>query len=210
MNRLLVLRLSALGDVIHTIPAVVALRDAIRPAAVSWVVEAPYAELVEIVAGVEAIPIRMRKWGKSLRASRRDIAAAVRSMRRCDASVDFQGLIKSAMLGVLAGARVRYGFDADALKEKPSLLFTNERIDVRRQGHVIEWNLDLASGVAPILRDVDVDFTPFAADPGGKLGELAGAVVLLPGAGKPDKLWPLERFREVARRIGPAAVAVWG
>ena len=59
--RLLALRLSALGDVIHTIPAVMALREA--GAAVSWVVEAPYAEMVELVTGATAIPVSMKKWG---------------------------------------------------------------------------------------------------------------------------------------------------
>ncbi len=112
MTRLLVLRLSALGDVIHTIPAVAGLRDA----HVQWVVEAPYRELVEIVAGVEAIPVRYKKWGKSLLASRGDMAAAVRAMRGANVSIDFQGLVKSAALGVVAGAKTRVGFDSRAIR----------------------------------------------------------------------------------------------
>jgi heptosyltransferase-1 len=57
--RLLVVRLSALGDVIHTIPAVLSLRSAFD---VSWVVESSYAEMVEIVAGVKPLPVRLKKW----------------------------------------------------------------------------------------------------------------------------------------------------
>ena len=59
-ERVLILRLSALGDVIHTIPAVVSLTEAFPRTRFSWVVEAPYRELVELVAGVEAIPVRMK------------------------------------------------------------------------------------------------------------------------------------------------------
>src|SRR4051812_47059995 len=93
---ILVLRLSALGDVIHTIPAVVALRES--GADVSWVVEAPYAEMVEIVAGARAIPVSMKKWGRHLIASRSAMGAARRAMRGHDISIDFQGLVKSAAL----------------------------------------------------------------------------------------------------------------
>src|SRR5215210_3890148 len=105
----LVLRLSALGDVIHTIPAVIALREA--GAKVSWVVEAPYAEMVEIVAGVRAIPVTMKRWGRHLIASRAEMAAARRALRGHEVSIDFQGLVKSAALGWVSGARIRYGFD---------------------------------------------------------------------------------------------------
>ena len=73
-ERVLVLRLSALGDVIHTIPAVTALKET---ADVRWVVEAPYRELVEIVAGVEAIPVRMKQWVRSPSL----ISEAIRAMR---------------------------------------------------------------------------------------------------------------------------------
>jgi heptosyltransferase-1 len=143
--RLLALRLSALGDVIHTIPAVIALRDA--GAGVSWVVESPYAEMVELVAGAHAVPVSMKKWGKRLVASRAPMRAALASMRGHDASIDFQGLVKSAALGWLSRAPVRYGFAGDAVRERASLLFTNRRVAVDRSMHVVDWNLALAENV---------------------------------------------------------------
>ncbi|HEV7768563.1 MAG TPA: lipopolysaccharide heptosyltransferase I, partial [Thermoanaerobaculia bacterium] len=115
--RLLVLRLSALGDVIHTIPAVLSLKDS---ADITWVVEVPYRELVEIVAGVKTIPVRMKKWPRERRAA----VDAIRAMRNVEMSIDFQGLIKSAALGWLSGAKTRIGFDRHAIREKPALLFT--------------------------------------------------------------------------------------
>src|SRR5690349_10209373 len=122
-SRLLVLRLSALGDVIHTLPAVLSLKET---AEITWVVEAPYAELVEVVAGVKTIPVRMKKWTRDPRQG----IDAIAQMRTVDASIDFQGLIKSAILGFLSGARTRYGFDRRAIKEKPALLFTNRHAPV--------------------------------------------------------------------------------
>jgi len=210
--RLLVLRLSALGDVIHTIPAVVALRNALPTAEIAWVVESPYRELVELVAGVTAIPVSMKKWGRSLIASRADIRRTLRTMRGADASIDFQGLIKSASLPWLAGAKKRHGFARRAIREKPAALFINRPIAVDITRHVVDWNLDLASGVAGrSLAMPRVDFTPFAADPDAKLSAFAGRIVILPGAGRPEKLWPVERFRELARQLGDDNVVVaWG
>jgi lipopolysaccharide heptosyltransferase I len=199
MTRVLVLRLSALGDVIHTIPAVTGLRDQ----RVQWVVEAPYRELVEVVAGVEAIPVRYRKWGKSLIASRKDIAGAVKAMRGSETSIDFQGLVKSAVLGALAGAKTRIGFDREAIREKPALLFTNRKVPVDTSKHVIEQNVQLAGGASGEGN--------WAAYPrNNNLDAYANRIVLLPGAGKANKLWPVERFRELTRHIGSDALAVWG
>jgi heptosyltransferase-1 len=188
MTRLLVLRLSALGDVVHTIPAVVSLKE---KADVTWVVEAPYAELVEIVAGVKTIPVRMKKDPKTA-------FAAIRQMRGSDASIDFQGLIKSAVLPWAAHVPERTGFAKDAIREKPALLFTNKHVKVDTTRHVIEQNLELA-GVTYGEGNWNAFVTPIDAH---------GAIVLLPGAGKPNKLWP--HFALLAKEIGPRALVVWG
>ncbi len=209
MKRLLVLRLSALGDVIHTIPAVVAIREANPEVTISWVVEEPYRELVEIGAGVEAIPVRLKKWGKSPLASRREIRAALRAMRGADASIDYQGLVKSAALGWLSGAKTRIGFDADAIREKPALLFTNAKVRVDTTQHVIDQNLSL--GVRWRSHRAVPAATALPNFPrNNNLDAYAGSIVLLPGAGKANKLWPVDRFRELARLLGEKALVVWG
>ncbi|MEA2488437.1 MAG: heptosyltransferase [Acidobacteriota bacterium] len=209
-RRLLVLRLSALGDVIHTIPAVVALRQALPGTTISWAVEEPYRELVELVAGVETIPVRMKRWGRAPLASRKDAGAALRAIRRADASVDFQGLIKSAALGWLSGASTRYGFARAAIREKPALLFINRQIPVDPAKHVVEQNLQLAAGIAGTLPPVHPEWDRFPADPEHKLAACRGAIVFLPGAGKPNKLWPIERFRQLAAALKRPVVTVWG
>src|SRR5580765_2699116 len=212
LTSILVFRLSALGDVIHTSPAVVALKSALPEANIGWVVERPYRDLVRTVTGVETIPVSMKKWGRAFVSSRGEMFAARASMRGFDVAVDFQGLIKSASLAWVSRARARYGFDRDAIREGPAGVFLNRRVSVDPALHIIEQNLALARAVAPSIDSVpEVDFTPFAADPSGKLRELEDSVVLLPGAGRPDKQWPPERFGEVARRMGDRRViAVWG
>ena len=186
MKRLLVIRLSAFGDVIHTIPAVVALRAHYD---ITWIVRPLYRELVELVAGVRALP---PSWS---------------NLRGHETVVDFQGLIKSAVLARLSGARERYGFARDFIREKPASWFVNRPVRIDPSVHVVEWNLQLARALAPDLTMPHVDFSPFAAD--GPRG-FEGRTVLIPSAGRPEKEWPVDRFRELARRIGPKALVLWG
>jgi lipopolysaccharide heptosyltransferase I len=207
-SKILVLRLSALGDVIHAIPAVVALREA--GARVSWVVEAPYAEMVEIVAGVPAIPVTMKRWGRHLIASRSQMAAARRALRGHDLAIDFQGLVKSAALGWLSGARVRYGFDRHAVREKPALLFTNRHVTIDRAKHVVEWNLQLAEAVVGTALSRPPERRPYIDFATGGFDQYRDSIVLLPGAGRRHKQWPADRFAQLARSIGERALVVWG
>jgi lipopolysaccharide heptosyltransferase I len=204
-QRLLVIRLSAFGDVIHTIPAVVALREALPQTEIAWAVEPAYAELVEVVARVKTIPVSLKRWSLSR------IAAARRDVRRFDTAIDFQGLIKSALIARVSGAAKRYGFARDVIREKPAAWFVNRHANIDRSKHVVEWNMELARTFAPaIARVPEVDFTPFAKDASGELARFGNRIVLLPGAGKLGKQWPVERFAELATRIGSDALVVWG
>jgi heptosyltransferase-1 len=204
-QRLLVIRLSAFGDVIHTIPAVVALREALPQTEIAWAVEPAYAELVEIVARVKAIRVSLKRWSFAR------IGAARRDVRGFSTAIDFQGLIKSALIASSSGAADRYGFAKDVIREKPAAWFLNQHATIDRSKHVVEWNLELARTFVPaIARVPEVDFTPFANDPSGQLARFANRIVLLPGAGKPGKQWPVERFAELAKRIGSDALVVWG
>src|ERR1700682_4412560 len=175
---ILILRLSALGDVIHTIPAVVALKRVLPGAEIAWVVERPYCDLIRLVAGVEPIPVSMKKWGRAFVASRGEMFAARAAMRGYDVALDFQGLIKSASLAWVSRARVRVGFERDAIREPAAGVFLNKRGAVDRGLHIVEQNLALARAVAPAITGLpDVDFASFAADPTGKLRELEDRVV---------------------------------
>jgi heptosyltransferase-1 len=205
MKKLLVIRLSAFGDVIHTIPAVVALREALPQIEIAWAVEPAYAQLVEIIAGVTPIRVSLKKWSLA------KIREAKRNVRGYDDAIDFQGLIKSALIAKASGATGRYGFAKDVIREKPAAWFLNRPVSIDRTRHVVEWNLALARALAPAIACVpEVDFTPFADDPSGKLRRFANRIVFLPGAGRPGKQWPAERFAELARRIGNDVLVACG
>jgi len=158
-----------------------------------------------LVARVKAIRVSLKQWSPGR------IAAARRDVRGFGSAVDFQGLIKSSLIALVSGAGHRYGFARDVIREKPAAWFVNRPVAIDRSTHVVEWNVDLARAIAPAITAVPhVDFAPFAADPSGKLARFENRIILLPGAGRPEKQWPAERFAELARRIGGDALVGWG
>ena len=224
MNSLLVLRLSALGDVIHTMPAVLALANSLRPQTrIGWVVEAPLAPLVEAVAQVDDVyRVATRHWRRHPLSGEtyqdlRDLRGVLRGFARGETSIDFQGLVKSAALGFSSSASRRIGFARPSLRESMASVFYTERVEVDPTAHVVEQNMMLAhSAGAQAVRPPVPDYSRFPADHQGTLEALTAPrpVVLLPGAGRPSKQWNIDRYGELADRLAKSlnlkAIVAWG
>ncbi len=220
-SRVLVVRLSAIGDVVHTLPAAAALAGAGH--AVLWAVQPAAFALVDrnpAVAG--AVPIPARRG-----ASRTALASSLRALRaaRPDVALDFQGLWKSALWARASGAPRRVGFAGSARREPLSALLLSERLappaGVR---HVVDKNLALLAALG--LDAVGTRHFPLpptereAARVGRGFAELdlategaAKPLLLHPGGGWPGKLWPPERYGALARALAPrglACLVTWG
>jgi len=220
---ILLLRLSALGDIIHTLPAAAMLRGSFPESRIGWVVEKRFEDLVRTVAPVDRVfVVDTRAWARAplARATRLESAAAIEEMRafsRGGISIDFQGLIKSGFFAWRSGARTRFGFDSKAIREKAALLFSNRRVGIDARGHVVEWNrqLAVAAGANPGAF-VSLDWTRFAVDPDSRLRGCVQErpVVFLPGAGSPAKIWDDRHWVELARDLRATAgipiVVAWG
>ena len=211
----LLVRLSSIGDVVHTLPALAALHRHGWEA--GWLVEPPSRVLLEenpLLAQVIGVPSRKAfGWGRALRVLR-----ALRA-ERYDAALDFQGLWKSAAWARLSGARRVVGWEGRARREPSSAVLVGERAIRSGGGHVIDKNLALLRplGIEAVgLREFPL---PFSADAVARveafLADLGdGAVAVLnPGGGWASKLWPPERFGELARglrTLGLRPLVSWG
>lgn len=199
----LLVRLSSIGDVVHTLPALAALHRAGWEA--GWVVEPPARVLLEhnpLVGQVIAAPARKAfGWAQALGALR-----AART-QRYDAALDFQGLWKSAAWARLAGARRTLGWERAARREPGSELLIGETVERVSVGHVIDKNLALLRplGIDAVgLREFPLPFSAEAVarvDAGLEGLPADGLVVLNPGGGWASKLWPAERFGQLAREL---------
>ena len=255
MEAILAVRLGAMGDVLHALPAVAALRDAFPEARIGWAVEERWAELLcspnALLSApgaapdaprsaakplVDAIhPVNTAAWRSALLSDETwgEAAGALRGLRASgyEAAIDFQGLMKSALVAQASGAPLRLGF-ADPRESAATLFYTRA---VAREGtHVVEMNLGLAqaligrdaSGIAPTLApkttarawgtSVVAGGTPalpvrfeLPRDPEAEAWcdaelrrrGLERFLLLAPGGGWGAKLWPAARYGEAARAL---------
>ena len=146
-ERILVVKLSAIGDIIHTLPAVAALRRAYPEAWLAWLVERSGANLLRGNPDLdELITVDTRGWRANWCVGLRHLWYVTRHMRRAsfDLCIDFQGLFKSALFAYGSGAPRRLGFPRQMCREPLSAVFTNMHgplVDPRV--HVVDQSVEL-------------------------------------------------------------------
>ena len=211
----LIVRLGALGDLVHAMPAVAALRAAWPEASIDWLVDGRYAALLELVPGLNRTVVIGGRGGRPVRSVIRDLRRA-----RYDLAIDFQGLLKSAALARFAGARETAGFVAGQLREPLAGVFYTRRIPADDSGHVVRKNLSLVEALGVGVREVAAPLKVTASAVPGQVRQLlrvdAGArfAVINPGAGWPNKQWPAGRYGAIAAHLsarhGLPSVVTWG
>lgn len=204
-TKILLIRPSALGDVVRTVPALVSLRRAYPTARIDWLVQDDFQDAIAHHPDLSrVIPFPRRVFGHQLtRAQFGPFRAFLRELRETgyDLVYDLQGLARSGMMAHATRAPRRVGF-ADA--RELGWLGLTERIPVSADMHTVERMLALihASGTPPV-RDMrlylaEKDRLSTLADP-----ELPsdGYAVLAPGSRWPGKRWPDDRFAAVAQHL---------
>jgi heptosyltransferase-1 len=226
IERILIVRLSAMGDVLHTIPAVQALREAFPQAMIGWLIEERWTELLCAPGSPRRGPrspqrplvdwvhtVNLREWRKSLFAlsTAQQIARVWNDLREThyDIAVDLQGAIRSAILARWSGAPAVWGV-ADP-RESPATLWYRHQV-IARGTHVIQQNLSLAEAIArqtfalPSLelpRDSRSEERVKELLAGSAAGEFA---IINPGAGWGAKRWPPERYGAVAKALAESGI----
>lgn len=191
-TNILVVRLSAMGDVIHALPAAASLKHGFPGARLTWVIASRWAPLLDSNPFVDRVILLDRKSLTSVRRARSELREA-----RFDLAVDFQGLIQSALVASAARPDRLVGFDSAQVRERAAALFYSRAVAVEAR-HVVERNLELAraAGASSLLRVFPLP--EGAAEDKLPEGEF---VLACPLAGWESKQWPVEYYERLAERL---------
>lgn len=220
-ERLLIVRLGSMGDIIHTLPAAIAVRQAFPDATLGWIVEERWAELLCAAFEPRSGPrsprrpiadkihtVDTKQWRSSLLSLQtwERMAAALSELRapQYQIAIDFQGAVRSAILARWSGAPQTCGF-RQPRENVASMLYTHQ---VEAVGtHIVEQNISLAEAVAGHLSGVPQ--VEFPCDPTAekkmedwlRSKDIRDFILLNPGAGWGAKQWPAQRYGEVAESL---------
>lgn len=213
MQRILLVKTSSLGDVVHNFPVVSDIRRRFPQASVDWAVEEAYAPMVALHPGVDhVLAVAVRRWRKGL--LRSDTWSEIRALRHqlaqrpYDHVIDTQGLAKSALIASFAKGE-HIGFSKDTARERVASRFYDTTYHVPRALHAVERNRLLASMALGYPLDGPLRYGLRAtagiadADPGADR-----YVVLLHGTARAEKQWREESWRALAARLSAQGLAI--
>jgi heptosyltransferase-1 len=209
--KILFVKTSSLGDVVHHCPAVSDTARAIPGAVIDWVVEEPFAPIAAMHPAVRrVIPVAVRRWraGWWRSAVWSEIGAFRRALRaeRYDAVIDAQSLIKSALISRWADGP-RHGMDRSSAREPLAARFYDVTHSVPRGAHAVERNRRLTAAALGIALPAEIDYGLHA---GPAQPDEPTPIVLLTMTSRADKLWPEERWVELGRALARPLVLPWG
>jgi lipopolysaccharide heptosyltransferase I len=214
-KKILVIKLSALGDVIHTLPVPRTLRKEYPDAYIAWMIEERYQELLYNNPDIdEIITIRTKVWRKNWsKKTFNEILQTIKNLRQKKFEIvfDLHGLIKSSVIVMLSGAKTKIGFHKNNCKEKISSIFTNKKGPYMAGGiHVVDMYLTLVQSALGVKTDVKQ--FPICI-PEAQEQKIEGffqnhpeltanpIIGINPGAGFESKLWKMEKFAKLSDRI---------
>lgn len=206
--KVLIVRLSSIGDIVHALPSLAAIRRSLPEAEIGWAVDRRFAEILrgnELIDHLIELDLRSLSGGNVIEELLLDITSQLRVLRklRFDVAIDLQGLLKSASIMRYSGAPKRWGFSRRDLREPSARIFYTDTFEAAPQMHVVRRNLALVSK-AFAFRDESIEFPIFTSsrdkEEATSLAEHAGRefAILNPGGGWVTKLWHAEKFGRLA------------
>ena len=211
-HRILIIKPSALGDIVHTLPVLQTLKACYPEVEIHWVVAKGLHTFLEGHPLIHRLWIFDRqKWKKlsDLPTTLREIKQFIRGLRaeHFDVSIDLSGLLRSGLITWMAGARMRLGFSN---ADEGSFLFYNRKTHGDMNIHAVDRYLDLVRLLHCEVKEVVFPMPPYKLDPPVLRALPEHFVILSPSAGKEANRWPAERFGQIAARLPFPSVIIAG
>jgi len=205
-QRILIVRLSAIGDSILSVPVLNSLRRNFPSAKIGWVIERPSSQLIQGHTALDEMFVISKRTLKSPR----ELWSLVQRLRQWkpDVTIDLQGLTKSALIAWLSGAKSRIGFHLSPFDGRELSTLLNNRLFRSESKHIVDRGLELLGllGISDSQVEFDLPETDSDADFAARV--LVGKsmterfAMINVGAGWPSKIWPSSRYASIAQHLG--------
>lgn len=215
--RILIVKTSSMGDVVHALPAISDIAQALPGIEIDWLIERGFASIPSQHQAVRrVIPVQWRKWRKSLRTP--ETKAALQTWRlemrqdRYDLIIDMQGLLKSAAFACFANGP-RAGYDWHSIREPLASLFYSRKATVSKDLHAVERCRRLAATLLGYPVPTSPPNFGLKAGTAPWTPAVGPYAVLIPCASRPEKLWPQANWVAVGQRfrsLGWDVAIMWG
>ena len=217
--RVLIVKTSSMGDVLHTLPALTDAMRAIPGIRFDWVVEEGFAQIPSWHEAVDrVIPVAIRRWRKAwfsapIKAERKDFRDAVQSVKY-DAIIDAQGLVKSAALVTRLAHGIKHGMDWQTAREPLASLFYNRRHHIAKQQHAVERTRELfAKSLGYVKPESQGDYAIAQHFLSESTPDGTPYCVFLHATTRDDKHWPESHWRELIGLLQESGLRIklpWG
>lgn len=217
--RVLIVKTSSMGDVLHTLPALTDAMRAIPGIRFDWVVEEGFAQIPSWHEAVDrVIPVAIRRWRKAwfsapIKAERKAFRDAVQSVKY-DAIIDAQGLVKSAALVIRLAHGIKHGMDWQTAREPLASLFYNRRHHIAKQQHAVERTRELfAKSLGYAKPESQGDYAIAQHFLNESTAGSTPYCVFLHATTRDDKHWPESHWRELIGLLKESGLRIklpWG
>lgn len=212
--KICIVKLSAMGDIIHAMVALQFIKKEFPSAQIDWVVESSFADVLKNNPHIDNIlPINL----KAIKKKKSEIFKQYKllkeySKKSYDIVIDAQGLLKSAIVSRIIGANEVVGFDKSSIRESIASFFYNKKVHIAYDANTIERNVAVICEPLGINVDKEaiLNKEPFLFSSKSHALTNKEKIVYVVGASKANKIYPKEKFLEVIEGLKKSALIVWG
>lgn len=212
--KICIVKLSAMGDIIHAMVALEFVKKQIPNAQIDWVVEAGFGDVLENNPNIDNI---LRVNLKSIKKKKSEFFAQYKLLKQFsknnyDIIIDAQGLLKSAIVSKIIGAKIIAGFDKNSIRERIASSFYNYKVNIAYEANAIDRNM------AVICKPLHVEYSKedilnkqsFLYFNSAKKEDISEYIVLVVGASRENKIYPKEKFAKLVNELKIQTLIVWG
>ncbi|MDC1065948.1 lipopolysaccharide heptosyltransferase I [Candidatus Pseudothioglobus singularis] len=216
--KIAIVKLSALGDIVHTMVVLQFIKKFNNEILIDWFVDENYKELLDSnphINQVHSVSIRQAKKNKSILILFKEFTK-LRKIHSYDLVIDMQGLIKSAIVSRLIPSKVTLGFDKYSIREGFAALFYNKRFNIGYEKNVVERNFELIKYALKMQNDKKEIINkksflyPKINYINPNISNSKKNILIIPGASHHCKMYPFEKFAELSKLIDGNYVIIWG